>query len=106
MDLNSQMNSSDHLQMEDKLTMEEIERILDFPISDTGRREPNQEQDSEVSAVSWASDTSNDLYSFIDSYMGSGIAASTQQSDDMCVEDLSKPMIFPMNELKEYSVAI
>ena len=77
MDLNSQINRSDYFQMEDQLTMEEIDRILDFPISDTCGRDLNQSQEI---GISWASDTAaGDLYSFIDSFMGSGSSASTEQ---------------------------
>jgi hypothetical protein len=60
-------------------------------------------QDSKLIGVSRPSDTSNDLYSFIDSFMDSGSSASTQESDNLCVSDLQKPMIFPINYLKEYS---
>jgi hypothetical protein len=103
MDLNPQINSNDYLQMEDQLTIGEIDRILHFPISDTRRRELNHVQGSKFNGVRWPSDTYNDLYSFIHSFMGSGSAASTQQSGNLCVSDLQKNMIFSTNELKEYS---
>ena len=48
MDLNPRLNSSDYLQMEDQLTIEEVERILDFSISETGTRELNHVQWSQL----------------------------------------------------------
>jgi hypothetical protein len=97
MDLHLQINSSDYLQMEDQLTIEEIEIILDFPISDSGKNELNHVQDSKFIGVRRPADASNDHYIFIDSFFGSGSAASTEQSVNLCVSDLQKPKGCPGN---------
>ena len=73
MDLNSQINSSKYLQMEDQLKIEEIDRSIDFPISTARTRELSKVEDSGLK-------TQEDLYSFINSFMGSGSLASAQQS--------------------------
>ena len=82
--------------MEDQLSMEEIIRILDSQISGTMRQVPGQVKNS---WFSWASDTSKDLYCFIDIFIKFSSFASTQQSGNLSEQDLQKPVIFPMNEL-------
>ena len=57
--------------------MDEIDRILDFPISTARTRELKKVEDS---GINWASGTAEDLYSFIDTFMGSDGFVSTLQS--------------------------